>query len=64
MPQWIPCQCCGRTYPDDWKWYKCDTCGYRLCTQCIGEHQGQYGRGLKCDRCAFGQMRLIQGQGR
>ena len=56
---WIPCQCCGREYPQTWSWYVCDKCGYRICVSCLGKHQGRYGAGFKCSQCAFGQMRKV-----
>lgn len=54
---WIPCQCCGQQYPQDWHWYVCDTCGYRICPSCLGRHKGPYGSGFKCSQCAFGHMK-------
>lgn len=54
---WIPCQCCGQQYPQDWRWYVCDTCGYRICPSCLGRHSGPYGSGFKCSQCAFGHMK-------
>lgn len=53
---WIPCQCCGQQLPQDWRWYVCDTCGYRICPSCLGRHSGPYGSGFKCSQCAFGHM--------
>ena len=53
---WIPCQCCGKQLPQDWTWYVCDTCGYRVCPSCLGSHRGPYGSGFKCSQCAFGHM--------
>ena len=55
----IPCQCCGREYPENWNWYVCDTCGYRICHPCLSRHRGPYGSGgFKCSQCAFGNMKL------
>jgi hypothetical protein len=31
----IPCMCCGRELPDNWSWWVCDTCGYRVCPSCM-----------------------------
>ncbi len=53
----IPCQHCGKMLPQNWRWYKCDKCGFRVCPHCLSEHRSQYGRGFKCSRCAFGQMK-------
>lgn len=52
----IPCQCCGKQLPQDWTWFVCDTCGYRVCPSCLGSHRGPYGAGYKCSQCAFGHM--------
>jgi hypothetical protein len=57
----IPCQLCGRTFLESARWYRCDRCGFRVCPDCFGRHQGQYGRLLKCSRCPSGQMRLNPG---
>ena len=61
----IPCQKCGQQYTEDWTWYICDTCGYRICTSCFGSHSGpgngyNYG-GYKCSQCQMGYLRLQQG---
>ena len=61
--QYIPCMNCGRKLPDTWRWFKCDQCGFRICIYCLDRHQGQYGRGYKCSRCPYGQMKQIEGQG-
>jgi NAD-dependent SIR2 family protein deacetylase len=53
----IPCQHCGKTYPQYWKWFICDQCRFRVCPQCLSQHRGRYGQGFKCSKCAFGQMR-------
>lgn len=54
----IPCQCCGQEYDQRWRWYVCDTCGYRICPSCLGRHTGKYGSGgFKCSQCAFGHMK-------
>jgi hypothetical protein len=63
MP-WIPCQCCGKQLPEEWRWYVCNRCGFRICPMCIDRHQGQHGRGFKCSRCQFGWMEEAKGQGR
>jgi len=52
----IPCQCCHQEFPRQWTWYVCNECGFRVCVNCLGSHQGQYGGGFKCSQCAFGQM--------
>lgn len=52
----IPCQCCGKQLPQDWSWFVCDTCGYRICPFCLSSHRGPYGSGYKCSQCAFGHM--------
>ena len=53
----IPCQHCGKTLPQDWRWFVCNQCGFRVCRNCLGEHHSQHGRGFKCSRCSFGQMK-------
>jgi hypothetical protein len=53
----IPCQHCGKMLPQDWKWFICNQCGFRVCPHCLSEHRSQYGRGFKCSRCPFGQMK-------
>lgn len=53
---YIPCQNCGKEYPEDWAWYVCDKCGFRICLACLSTHTGKYGSGYKCSRCAFGQI--------
>ena len=58
---YIPCQCCGKQYPQEWSWYVCDTCGYRVCSFCLGVHKGPYGSGFKCSQCAFGHMKPKKG---
>jgi DNA-directed RNA polymerase subunit RPC12/RpoP len=62
----IPCQCCGKQFPEEWRWYICNRCGFRICQWCLDRHQGQYsqGGGYKCSRCQFGQLRLDEGRGR
>lgn len=57
----ISCQNCGKQLPQNWNWYVCNKCGFRVCPYCLSEHRGQYGSGYKCSRCAFGQMQLRQG---
>jgi len=64
MP-WIPCQSCNKMYPDDWRWYVCTKCGFRVCPMCLDRHEGRYGRGgFKCSRCQFGWMEEAKRQGR
>jgi hypothetical protein len=53
----IPCQHCGKMLPQNWRWFICNTCGFRVCPQCLSLHHSQYGRGFKCSKCPFGQMR-------
>lgn len=54
---WIPCQCCGQEFGTGVSlWYVCDTCGYRVCMNCLSKHTGPYGVGFKCSQCAHGQM--------
>ena len=47
----IPCMGCGKEFPQDWTWYVCDTCGYRVCPMCY--------RGKKCTKCAWGYMKKM-----
>ena len=64
MQQYIACQSCGRMLPDTWRWFKCDKCGFRICTYCLDQHEGQYGHGgYKCSRCPYGQLHQVEGQG-
>lgn len=61
----IPCQKCGQQYTEDWSWYVCDTCGYRICTSCFGSHSGS-GNGYnvggnKCSQCQTGWLHLRNG---
>lgn len=57
----IPCQNCGKTLPQNWNWYVCNQCGFRVCPYCLSDHKGQYSNGgYKCSRCPFGQMQLRQ----
>ena len=54
----IPCQNCGKEYPQNWSWVVCDKCGFRVCSLCLTRHSGAYSSGgYKCSRCAFGIMR-------
>ena len=48
----IPCMCCGRELPDDWSWWVCDTCGYRVCPSCFPSY--------KCPKCTWGHMKKTQ----
>lgn len=53
----IACQHCGKMLPQNWNWYVCDQCGFRVCPHCLSDHRGQYSNGgYKCSRCAYGQM--------
>ncbi len=45
----IPCMCCGRELPDNWSWWICDTCGYRVCPSCFPSY--------KCPKCTWGHMK-------
>jgi hypothetical protein len=54
---WIPCQCCGKEYPQENHWFVCDKCGYRICPYCLSKHSGKYGKGYKCSQCVLGQMK-------
>lgn len=61
----IPCQKCGQQYTEDWTWYVCDTCGYRICMNCFGSHSGP-GNGYnsgggKCSQCQNGWLHLHHG---
>lgn len=56
MNAMIRCQCCKRELPSNQYWYRCGTCGYRICTECLNRHTGEYGRGYKCSQCIQGQM--------
>jgi len=55
MVVYIPCMYCGTEYTETWLWYVCDKCGYRICSSCIGKHEGPYGNhSRKCSQCTFG----------
>lgn len=59
---WIPCQCCHQQYTEDWTWYVCDECGFRICTNCFNKHTGPYGTGgYKCSQCMMGHLRIQHG---
>lgn len=60
---WIPCQCCGQQHVgESWTWYVCDKCGYRICMNCFGNHNGPYGHGgYKCSQCMMGHLQLVHG---
>ena len=65
MSMFIPCQKCGHQYVEDWTWYICDTCGYRICMNCFGSHSGP-GNGYnvgggKCSQCQTGWLHLQHG---
>lgn len=61
----IPCQKCGHQYVEDWTWYICDTCGYRICMNCFGSHSGPGNGynvgGSKCSQCQTGWLHLQHG---
>lgn len=65
MSMFIPCQKCGHQYVEDWTWYVCDTCGYRICMNCFGSHSGPgngYNMGgSKCSQCQTGWLHLQHG---
>lgn len=65
MSMFIPCQKCGHQYTEDWSWYVCDTCGYRICPDCYGSHSGPgngYNNGGgKCSQCQTGWLHLQHG---
>jgi len=65
MSMFIPCQKCGHQYVEDWTWYICDTCGYRICMDCFGSHSGPgngYNMGgSKCSQCQSGWLHLQHG---
>lgn len=65
MSLFIPCQKCGQQYTQDWNWYVCDTCGYRICTSCFGTHSGPGNSnnvgGYKCSQCQMGHLHLQHG---
>lgn len=59
---WIPCQCCHQQFTEDWTWYICDKCGYRICMDCQNRHSGPYGNGgFKCSQCMTGYLQLSHG---
>lgn len=61
----IPCQKCGQQYTEEWTWYVCDTCGYRICMNCFGAHSGPGNGynvgGSKCSQCQTGWLHLRHG---
>lgn len=65
MSMFIPCQKCGHQYTEDWIWYICDTCGYRICMNCYGSHSGPGNGhnigGGKCSQCQTGWLHLQHG---
>ena len=65
MSKFIPCQKCGHQYIEEWTWYICDTCGYRICMNCFGSHSGPgngYNMGgSKCSQCQTGWLHLQHG---
>ena len=55
----IPCENCSKEYAQNWVWYKCEKCGFRVCPNCLSNHKGKYSKGgFKCSRCAFGLLNL------
>ncbi len=59
---WIPCQCCHQQYTEDWTWYVCDECGFRICMNCFDKHSGPYGNGgFKCSQCMMGHLNIQHG---
>ena len=65
MSMFIPCQKCGQQHTEDWNWYVCDTCGYRICMNCFGSHSGPGNGynlgGSKCSQCQSGWLHLQHG---
>ena len=65
MAMFIPCQRCGQQYTEDWTWYVCDKCGYRICMPCHGSHSGPGNGhntgGDKCSQCQMGWLHLQHG---
>ena len=65
MSKLIPCQKCGHQYVEDWTWYICDTCGYRICMNCFSSHtgpgNGYNSGGFKCSQCQTGWLHLQHG---
>lgn len=65
MSQWIPCMCCHEQHLDEnWDWYVCDHCGYRICPNCLPKHSGPWNEtngGQKCSQCQKGWLRLQHG---
>lgn len=59
---WIPCQCCHQQFTEDWTWYVCDECGFRICMNCFDKHSGPYGNGgFKCSQCMMGHLNIQHG---
>jgi len=55
----LPCQCCGKELPEEWNWYVCDKCGYRICQSCLAIHKGRYSNGgYKCSQCVSGKLKM------
>lgn len=56
---YVSCFCCGRQYPNQFTWYICDRCGYRICANCIMKHHGPYNSvGVqKCSQCVSEYLR-------
>lgn len=65
MSAFIPCQKCGQQYTQNWNWYVCDKCGYRICMSCFGKHSGPGNGhntgGFKCSQCQTGYLHLHNG---
>lgn len=55
----VPCQCCGKQTPVRWMWYVCDSCGYRVCANCLSKHHGPHNPngGHKCSQCMSGYLK-------
>ena len=33
----VPCQHCGKMLPQNWRWFICNTCGFRVCPHCLSK---------------------------
>lgn len=53
----IPCMHCKKEYGHKHTFFRCETCGFRVCAACLSKHKGQYGSGFKCSQCRFGKMK-------
>jgi hypothetical protein len=54
----ISCMVCSAQLPQNFNWYICDKCNFRVCPACLMKHSGPYSRsgGMKCSQCAWGHM--------